>query len=61
MIIDGRHIAKTLELSLAQELSNLPKKRVAFVLFGNDASSIQFIGIKSRVAARNGIDKETFQ
>ena len=61
MIIDGRHIAKTLELTLSQELSRLPKKRVAFLLFGNDPSSIQFIGIKSRVAARIGIHTETFQ
>ncbi len=61
MIIDGRQIAKMLEQDLAQELSSFPKKRVAFVLFGNDASSIQFIGIKSRVAARIGIDTETFQ
>ena len=60
MIIDGRHIAKTLEQELARQLSNLPKKRVAFVLFGNDSSSIQFIGIKSRVAERLGIETQTF-
>jgi methylenetetrahydrofolate dehydrogenase (NADP+)/methenyltetrahydrofolate cyclohydrolase len=61
MIIDGRHIAKTLEQELAQILSTTPKKRVAFVLFGNDSSSIQFIGIKSRVAQRLGIETKTFQ
>lgn len=61
MIIDGRHIAKILEQELLQQLSLLPKKRVAFVLFGNDPSSVQFIGIKSRVAARLGIETQTFQ
>lgn len=46
MIIDGRQIAKNLEQDLKQKLEMEPKKSVAFVLFGNDRASLQFIGIK---------------
>jgi methylenetetrahydrofolate dehydrogenase (NADP+)/methenyltetrahydrofolate cyclohydrolase len=60
MIIDGRQIAKNLEQDLKQKLEMEPKKSVAFVLFGNDPASLQFIGIKSRVAERIGIQTKTF-
>lgn len=60
MIIDGRKIAKNLEQGLKQKLEMEPKKSVAFVLFGNDPASLQFIGIKSRVAERIGIETKTF-
>ncbi len=61
MIIDGRKIAKNLEQDLKDKLQNLPTKKVAFVLFGNDPISLHHIGIKSRVAVRLGIEEKTFQ
>jgi len=58
MIADGKHIAQILEEKLLGEFANAPLKKVCFVLFGNDASSIQFIKIKTNIAERLGIKVE---
>lgn len=60
MIINGTQLAKHLEQDLKQKLQIQPRKSVAFVLFGNDPASLQFIGIKSRVAERIGIETKLF-
>ncbi len=60
MIINGTQLAKYLEQDLKQKLQIQPRKSVAFVLFGNDPASLQFIGIKSRVAERIGIETKLF-
>lgn len=56
IIVDGKHIAKMLEIKLKEQFSQQPQKKVCFVLFGNDPASIQFINLKSRVAERLGVD-----
>lgn len=60
MIIDGKKIALGIEQELKEKAQSLPRKSVAFVLFGNDPASLQFIGIKSRVAERIGIEIKLF-
>ena len=60
MIIDGKKIALDIEQELKNKVQSLPKKSVAFVLFGNDPASLQFISIKSRVAERIGIETKLF-
>lgn len=60
MIIDGKKIALDIETELKNKTQSLPRKSVAFVLFGNDPASLQFIGIKSRVAERIGIETKLF-
>jgi methylenetetrahydrofolate dehydrogenase (NADP+)/methenyltetrahydrofolate cyclohydrolase len=55
MIINGTQIAENLEKDLKKRLAMKPQKKVAFVLFGNNTASMQFIKIKSRVADRLGI------
>jgi methylenetetrahydrofolate dehydrogenase (NADP+)/methenyltetrahydrofolate cyclohydrolase len=60
MLINGTQLAKYLEQDLKQKLEMEPRKSVAFVLFGSDPASLQFIGIKSRVAERIGIETKLF-
>jgi methylenetetrahydrofolate dehydrogenase (NADP+)/methenyltetrahydrofolate cyclohydrolase len=60
MIIYGKKIALGIEQELKEKAQTLPRKSVAFVLFGNDPASLQFIGIKSRVAERIGIETRLF-
>ena len=59
MLVDGRNIAKELENSLLEKLQKLPKKKVRFLMFGDNASSRQFMAIKSRVAERLSVTSET--
>ena len=61
MIIDGRHIAHTMEAELAEQLSHGPQKKVCFIQFGNDPASKKFIEMKSRVALRLGILVDVLQ
>lgn len=55
MLINGREIAQQINEKTQKYLSDLPVKKVCFVLFGNDAASLQFIRIKTRVAESMGI------
>ena len=55
MLINGREIAKQINEKTQKYLSDLPTKKVCFVLFGNDEASLQFIRIKTRVAESMGI------
>jgi methylenetetrahydrofolate dehydrogenase (NADP+)/methenyltetrahydrofolate cyclohydrolase len=55
MIIDGKQLAKEIEAELFEKFKTLPPKRVVFVMFGENAASRQFMGIKSRTAERLGI------
>lgn len=61
MIMDGRSIAKDIEQRLLVELQGQPKKRVAFVLVGENLASRQFVGIKTKVAQRLGIKTELYE
>ena len=58
MIIDGKKLAQEIENDLSAKCKMLPRKKVVFVMFGDNAASRQFMGIKSRVAERIGIDAE---
>ena len=58
MLIDGKKIAKDLEKHLLEKLQMLPTRKVRFLMFGDNASSRQFMSIKSRVAERLGISSE---
>ena len=44
-----------MEKKLAERLATLPRKKLCFVIFGNDPASLQFVKMKSRVAERLGI------
>lgn len=58
MIIDGKQIAKELELNLIYKLSKLPKKKIAFVIFKNVPAIEQFVQMKIKVGLRLGIECE---
>lgn len=58
MIADGKQIAQHIEEQLLPQFQQLPVKKVVFVMFGDNAASRQFMGIKSRVAQRLGINAE---
>ena len=58
MIIDGKKLAQEIEAELFEKFKILPPKRVVFVMFGENAASRQFMGIKSRIAERLGIQSE---
>lgn len=58
MIIDGKKLAQEIEVGLFEKFKTLPTKRVVFVMFGENAASRQFMGIKSRTAERLGIRSE---
>lgn len=60
MIVDGKAIAQNLENKLGEKLAILPQKSVAFVLIGENPVGRQYVGMKTRVAARLGIKTETF-
>lgn len=60
MIVDGKAIARDLEHGLADKLAVLPKKRVAFVLIGENPVGRQYVGMKTRIAERLGIETKTF-
>jgi methylenetetrahydrofolate dehydrogenase (NADP+)/methenyltetrahydrofolate cyclohydrolase len=55
MIVDGKRIANNIEEKLKKEFSQLPQKRVCFVMLGNDPASKKFIEMKSKVAERLGV------
>ena len=55
MIVDGKHIANILEERLREKLTQLPQKKVCFVLLGDNMASRKFVEMKSKVAARLGI------
>jgi methylenetetrahydrofolate dehydrogenase (NADP+)/methenyltetrahydrofolate cyclohydrolase len=55
MLVNGREIAQQINEKTQKYLSDLPVKKVCFVLFGNDEASLQFIRIKTRVAESMGI------
>lgn len=55
MIIDGKAVALKLKEKIVQELGN-SKKRVCFVIFGNDSGSRQFINMKCRFAQGLGLE-----
>ena len=55
MIIDGKKLAQEIEAELFEKFKALPLKKVVFVMFGENAASRQFMGIKSRTAERLGI------
>lgn len=58
MIIDGKKLAQEIENELLEKFKTLPAKKVVFVMFGENAASRQFMGIKSRTAERLGIQSE---
>jgi 5,10-methylene-tetrahydrofolate dehydrogenase/methenyl tetrahydrofolate cyclohydrolase len=58
MIIDGKQIAKELELILIDKLSKIPKKKIVFVIFKNIPAIEQFVQMKIKVGTRLGIDCE---
>ncbi len=58
MIADGKKIAQHIEEQLLPRFQQLPVKKVVFVMFGDNSASRQFMGIKSRVAERVGINSE---
>jgi methylenetetrahydrofolate dehydrogenase (NADP+)/methenyltetrahydrofolate cyclohydrolase len=60
MVIDGKKIASDLEQALIQKLTQMPSQKVAFVLFGTNSASEQFITMKSRTAERAGIMTQVF-
>ena len=55
MIADGKHIAQTIENDLRERLAQQPSKRVCFVMLGENPASLQFVGMKTRMAERLGI------
>lgn len=58
MLVDGKKIANVLEDKLREKFSQLPQKKVCFVLLGDDPASKKFIEMKSKVAERLGIAVE---
>jgi methylenetetrahydrofolate dehydrogenase (NADP+)/methenyltetrahydrofolate cyclohydrolase len=58
MIINGKQLAQEMENDLSAKFKTLPHKKVVFVMFGDNAAIRQFMGIKSRVAERIGIEAE---
>jgi methylenetetrahydrofolate dehydrogenase (NADP+)/methenyltetrahydrofolate cyclohydrolase len=58
MIINGKQLAQEIENDLSAKFKTLPYKKVVFVMFGDNAASRQFMGIKSRVAEQIGINAE---
>ncbi len=55
MIIDGKKIAADMEHELKLKLKNLPPKKVALILFGDNTASEQFVKMKELFAERVGI------
>ncbi|MDB4984489.1 MAG: folD [Patescibacteria group bacterium] len=55
MIADGKLIAAAIEGRVKNRLANTDQKKICFVMFGEHAASVQFVGMKTRVAERLGI------
>jgi methylenetetrahydrofolate dehydrogenase (NADP+) / methenyltetrahydrofolate cyclohydrolase len=55
MIAGGKMVAKKMEESLKKKMENIPQKKTCFVMFGENPASVQFVGMKTRVADRLGI------
>lgn len=55
MLVDGKVIARYLENDLKTRFQTLTSKKVCFVMFGEDAASLQFVGMKTRMAERLGV------
>ncbi len=57
MIIDGRAIAKKLELKLKDEVSSVGRTlRLEVILVGDDKASAQFVGIKEKFGQSIGVE-----
>lgn len=56
MIVEGARIAAALAKKLKSEFAVQPKKRVCFVIFGNDLPSRQFVALKTRLAGELGVE-----
>src|SRR5437667_54979 len=56
MRIDGKALAETMIHTLTETAKSQPKKRVAFVLFGDNAASAAFVKHKMAVAERIGVE-----
>lgn len=61
MIIDGKQIAKELELNLIEKLSKLRNKKILFVIFKNIPAIEQFVQMKIKVGTRLAIDCEVIK
>jgi len=61
MIVDGTKIAKDMEIELASLLKHLPKKKICFILFGENLASRKFIQMKEKVGQRLGVETTVFQ
>lgn len=61
MKVDGKLVANTLKQGIKVKKKNGTQKRVAFVIFGEDPGSKQYIGMKKRFAESVGMHADVYE
>jgi 5,10-methylene-tetrahydrofolate dehydrogenase/methenyl tetrahydrofolate cyclohydrolase len=60
-VVNGKEIAEEMFIELADKAQKVNPKNLAFVSFGGDAASKNFVQVKSRLAQRLGIETDVLE